>query len=67
MFAVSRTCLDNFNHITACWAGLASHGRMASVALCGGADDLWRDHRVPRAGFHLAGATSPQLPTKRGS
>jgi hypothetical protein len=59
--ALSRTYLDNVDHITACWVGMGL--KLAQVALKLGADDLhgtiFEEHI-----FHMAGATSPQLQTE---
>ncbi len=59
--AVSRTYLDNFDHITAYWVGLGL--KLAQVALSYGADDL-HGTIVEEHIFHMAGAASPQLQTE---
>jgi len=59
--AVSRTYLDNFDHITAYWIGLSM--KLAQVALSYGADDLHGTIGEELI-FHMAGASSPQLQTE---
>jgi 2-iminoacetate synthase ThiH len=59
--AVSRICLDNFNHITAYWVGLGM--KLAQVALSYGGDDL-HGTIIEEHIFPMAGATSPQLQTE---
>ena len=58
--AVSRTYLDNFDHITAYWVGMGL--KLAQVALSYGADDLHGTIMEEHI-FHMAGAESPQLQT----
>jgi aminodeoxyfutalosine synthase len=55
--AVSRTYLDNFDHITAYWVGMGL--KLAQVALHYGADDL-HGTILEEHIFHMAGAGSPQ-------
>ena len=59
--AVSRTYLDNFDHITAYWVGMGL--KLAQVALSYGADDL-HGTIIEEHIFHMAGAKSPQLQTE---
>lgn len=59
--AVSRSYLDNFEHITAYWVGLGL--KLAQVALSYGADDL-HGTIIEEHIFHMAGANSPQLQTE---
>src|SRR5213596_362352 len=59
--AVSRTYLDNFDHITAYWVGMGL--KLAQVALNYGADDL-HGTIIEEHIFHMAGAKSPQLQTE---
>ena len=59
--AVSRICLDNFDHITAYWVGMGL--KLAQVALSYGADDL-HGTIIEEHIFHMAGAASPQLQTE---
>src|SRR3989442_2351758 len=59
--AVSRSYLDNFDHITAYWVGMGL--KLAQVALSYGADDL-HGTIIEEKIFHMAGATSPQLQTQ---
>lgn len=59
--AVSRSYLDNFDHITAYW--VATGMKLAQVALSYGADDL-HGTIVEEHIFHMAGASSPQAQTE---
>jgi aminodeoxyfutalosine synthase len=59
--AVSRSYLDNFDHITAYWVGMGL--KLAQVALSYGADDL-HGTIIEEHIFHMAGAKSPQLQTE---
>ena len=59
--AVSRTYLDNFDHITAYWVGMGL--KLAQVALNYGADDL-HGTIIEEHIFHMAGAKSPQVQTE---
>jgi aminodeoxyfutalosine synthase len=59
--AVSRLCLDNFDHVTAYWIGLGT--KLAQVALSYGADDL-HGTILEENIFHMAGAPSPQSQTR---
>jgi aminodeoxyfutalosine synthase len=56
--AVSRSYLDNFDHITAYWVGLGT--KLAQVALSYGADDL-HGTIVEEHIFRMAGTKSPQM------
>lgn len=56
--AVSRSYLDNFDHITAYWVGLGM--KLAQVALSYGADDL-HGTIVEEHIFRMAGTKSPQM------
>jgi aminodeoxyfutalosine synthase len=56
--AVSRSYLDNFEHITAYWVGLGM--KLAQVALSYGADDL-HGTIVEEHIFRMAGTKSPQM------
>jgi aminodeoxyfutalosine synthase len=55
---VSRSHLDNFDHITAYWVGLGT--KLAQVALSYGADDL-HGTIVEEHIFRMAGTKSPQM------
>jgi aminodeoxyfutalosine synthase len=55
---VSRSYLDNFEHITAYWVGLGM--KLAQVALSYGADDL-HGTIVEEHIFRMAGTKSPQM------
>src|SRR5882672_5460203 len=59
--AVSRTFLDNFDHITAYWVGMGL--KLAQVALSYGADDL-HGTIIEEHIFHMAGSKTPQLQTE---
>jgi aminodeoxyfutalosine synthase len=59
--AVSRSYLDNFEHITAYWVGLGL--KLAQVALSYGADDL-HGTIIEEHIFHMAGSQTPQLQTE---
>ena len=59
--AVSRSYLDNFDHITAYWVGMGL--KLSQVALSYGADDL-HGTIIEEHIFHMAGAKSPQLQTE---
>lgn len=60
--AVSRSYLDNFDHITAYWVGLGV--KLAQVALSYGADDL-HGTIVEEHIFRMAGTKSPQMQAEK--